>query len=350
MLTVKVGGRWLVGLRLTEDLSLTWRWPGDCFECSWTMQTDYGWRDGSLEAGKSVEVFDGANRIWLGELNTPDWGSGSFTARGLSQAAASIPAFDSGLNTTTTPATAVDTAIAQFGWNVIRDASVPTTPLTDDDTTDGINQINTILDAAADERGQRWGVDADGRLYFAADQTVPTWQIAPGVVELGQSNANYRSDIFVRYTRDTDATIVTERAQWSDGGATRTRYGFVSETVDVTTNLGPISQPRAAEIANGILSKCAPQPGWTDSVEVQHGEILTNGGEAAPLALIRAGHVVRLHGVYDDMAYSGSMPYLDVVLGEVKWTDGQQAISLSPVDSLRGDLASVIEDVAGSAA
>lgn len=351
MLNVKVGDQWLAGLRLVDDLALTWRWPGGCFECSWTVQTNFGWRDASLAAGQTVEVFDAGFPIWFGILDQPDWESGEFTARGLSQQASSFPAFDGSLNPVTTPTTAITTAVTQFGWLVATDgASVPSTPLVDGDVTNGINQLDVILDAAADEVGKRWGVDEHRTLYFAADAATVSWHIIPGVVELGQTNVNYRSDIFLRYTRDTDNAIVTQRAEWPDGGITRSRYGFVSQTVDVTTSLGPISTTRAAQVAGGILDTCAPQPGWTNAADVQYGEILTPGGEPVPLSLIRENQMVRLHGVYDDVSYLGVAPYLDVVLGEVKRTDGDRIISLSPVDAIRDDLAAVIEDLGGNAA
>lgn len=349
MLSLRVGGRWLVGVRLTQDVTPTDRWPRGCYETSWKMQTEFGWRSEFLVAGALVEVYDGAFRLWMGTLNQPNWSTGEFTARGLSEQASTFPAFDSGYSTTTVPLTAAQTAITEYGWPVAADASVPSSALVTGDATDGINMLDVVLDASADEQGKRWAVNADGLLYFAADSSTVDWQIVPGAVELGQTNTNYRSDIFVRYVRDSDSALVTARAEWSDGGATRDRYGFVAENVPAV-DLGPISPTRAATIANGILSKCAPRPGWTGGTDLQHGEILTPGGEPAPLSLIRAGQVVRLLGVYDDMTYTGVAPYLDVVLGEVRWVDGSTTITLSPVDARGDDLSSVIEDVARGAA
>src|SRR5690348_9828641 len=88
-LAVKVGGYWLHQIGAYSDLTITDRWPGGCFEASWTLELPVGYPHPALRRGASVQVLDGGLVVWSGILSEPDRSTWECVATGLSQIATS---------------------------------------------------------------------------------------------------------------------------------------------------------------------------------------------------------------------------------------------------------------------
>ena len=348
-LQAKVGGYWLHQIGAYSDLTIIDRWPGGNFEVSWTLELPVGYTHPALRRGASVQVLDGGLVVWSGLLSQPDRSTWECVATGLSREAESgssniaYMALDGSGNSTSIPDVAIDAAIAR-GLPWVRRDSFSATAYTDNaDNSEPLRSLGDLLDLVATEAGKRWAVWADGAVVLAADPTTPTWHLTPGAADLGYADDEYASTILGRYLRKSDLTYQTVIITDADAEAARGHREF---SVDLTS-LGPITTAKATGIANGILAKGKSRLGWTNGIEAGAWDITTPGGVSADLTLINAGDMIRLHGIWDERL---SVPYLDVVIGERRYTVGEQTVQLTPVDYQARTLASVVEDVVAKAA
>jgi hypothetical protein len=272
-----------------------------------------------------------------------------FTATGIGrdvEGSNSFYAFDGSGNTTTVPTTAVDQAMAD-GWRIAgRDASVTSTSPSSSTTSDGLNTVGALLSAAAQAAGKRWGVKNDNLLYFMSDPTTPTYQVTPGAVVLGTADDDYASTVKVRYLDSTSGAYATRTATNAQTAAT---FGVRQFPVDITDR-GAMSSTAAQNIADQILALSKGRMGWANGLTVTSNELLTMGGVPADLSKVLEdvgnGCMVRIHGISNDLLAYNGQTWLDIVIGEAKYTDGAQAIDLNPLGLAPRDLAAISEAAA----
>jgi hypothetical protein len=341
------------------DLTYRFRWgDGACgmYEASWTMPLPAQFEHPLLRRGSLVEITDGPWR--LGSplvLSEPAKGTGladpwQLTATGIGRDVEgdhSFYAFDGSLVTTAIPSTAVDRAITA-GWRIAgRAASVPSTAIGGNATTDELMTLGALLNAAGDSLGQRWGVGQDNTLAFTADPTTPTYQVVPGAAALGTSDDGYATVVWVRFEDSATGLYTTVFAQDSQ---TEARFGRKEYPVNLI-GLGPITSTLALSYATSILAKTKGRLAWTNGLELTSNEILTMGGVPADLSKVAedvgAGCMVRLHGIWSDLLEFTGNTWLDIIIGEAVYVDGAQTIQLSPLGMTATDLSSVIEEVTG---
>src|SRR5690606_35138676 len=131
------------------------------------------------------------------------------------------------------------------------------------------------------------------------------------------------------------------RVMRGDNGAPGTpshRWGRSETTVDLTTRK-PMTEAQAIEIVDGMLVKAGPRLGYTNGLELTADQI-TRGGVRANLSLIRAGQMVRLHGVRDELT---GTPYHDIVIGEVRHEAEAQTVYIEPLGLAARNLTAVLE-------
>lgn len=307
-----------------------------CKEASWSIGLAPGERHPALVRGALVEIMDGSACIWVGELAEPNWREGRMTADGLAVVASRYPSLDGSGNSSSNPTTVANANITR-GWKILSVASsVPNASYTT--TADGSNDQTALFQANSDELAQRWYVGADRVLRFAADPTVPTLHIRPKVVDLGNADDEYASDVFVRY-RPTSSTYATQAVADT---AVRARFGFRGFMFDATP-LGVINATRATNIGQGLLAKGRARLGWTSSIQVTSNELLTAGGVPVDLSMVTGGQdLLRIWVGYDDVQYLDGRSYLDILIGESTYTDGSGVISLAPL----GKVAETMEEIA----
>lgn len=345
-----------------SDLNMTTRWgQGACgmYEASWTMPLPAGFEHPLLRRGTQVELMDGPWRVGSPlVLSEPGRGGGfdepwTLTATGVGREVEgedSFYALDGSGNVTVTPSTAVDAAIARgLRWGG-RDASVPTTAV-GSSTTD-LQSLGSLLSAAGDSLGQRWGVGQDNLVRFLADPTTPTYQVTPGSAQLGTADDDYASVVLGRYSNSGAGGAAATVTAPASPSAVETRFGRREFSVDLTP-LGAISTATAQGFADGILAKTKGRLSWTSGLTVTSNEILTMGGVPASLSKVLEdcgnGCMVRLHGPWDDLLEFTGNTFIDIVVGEARWADGAQTIDLNPLGLAPRYFAAVIESVTGMA-
>lgn len=333
---VRVGGYYLGAIGSWGDLKWSSRWGGGSFEASWSMDLPVGFQHPAITRGQLVVVEDSGWPVWRGLLNEPDRSEWSFVAAGLHREADYYGALDGSGNSTSTPDTAIDAAIAR-GLPWTRTASISSSAFTS--ATDNINTLTDLLDAYAEQQGQRWFVDADGVVGMAADTTTPVWHLTPGSADLGVADDDYASHIFLRYLRSSDFTYQTATASDSAAAAAWGHREFLADA----TSLGGITTTKANNLAAGILSQGKARLGWTNGIEATAFELLNAGGVKADLTAVSAGQMVRIHGLGDDVRDLSGRQFIDVVASEVTYTDGEPTIQLSPQGLAPRTLASVTE-------
>lgn len=307
-----------------------------CKEASWAVHLPPGDRHPALKRGALVELMLGPAVIWAGVLAEPNWSEGRMVANGIAYEAGRFPALDGSGNASANPRTVANANLTR-GWQILSvDPSVPNANFTD--AAEGSNNQTALFDANTDELAQRWHVGADRVLRFASDPTAPTWHIRPQVVDLGTADDDYASAVAVRYQSSSSAYATALR---EDTAATA-RFGYRVFMHDIT-GYGVIAASKANAIGDGILTKGRARLGWTSSIEVTSSELLTSGGVPAALSMVEGGRqLLRVHGIYDDLYWLDGRTYLDVLIGQSTYTEGEDVIRLDPV----GKVAETLEEIA----
>lgn len=334
-----VGGQWLNSIGAWGDLHWEHEADGGCSEITWKMDLPPTFTHPALRRNQPVQVKIGPGNVCAGILADPtpptDDEGWTFTAHGAFALAQDYLCFDGSHNTTSTPDTAIDTAISD-GLTWTRPDSILATPFgSGTDATDSLNSLGSLLDAYADSAGQRWGVDADLVVYSAADPTVPTWHLTPGSGRFGLADDNYASDLYGRYLAS-GAGYAT--AHVSDTAA-KTNWGYKAFGVDLTS-LGLITSGAATTALNGLLAKGAARLAFTSGVEVTKWQLTTPGGTPASLPLVKGQQLVRMFGIPDEQGQT--VPYVDWVIGNTSYDAGASTIGLSPVGLAERTLGDVL--------
>ncbi|VXC43906.1 hypothetical protein [Nocardioides sp. AX2bis] len=321
---LRVNGTWLSHQYAWGEVKWSTRWPGGDNEVTWAMDPGLATR---LPENALVEVMDGHFPLAAGQVFEPPSGvdgqDGTYTAIGLSRVAEGFQALNVAGNATTNIHKAVDPAILR-GWAVTRASSVPALILTDSELSERLSALSVLLDAAAVEADLTWHVGPDRALRFSPTPTVPDYLLRPGLVDLAPASADFARTVVVRYVNpDGEYASVFAPAPLGAGAPERPE--------DVTI-LGPIPTARAQRIADGLLAQVR-SPGWTGALDVQPGDLTTPGGQDADLRRVRAGQMVRLHGLAADAALLGGRTYLDVVLGATGYDTATGLGTITPINA-----------------
>lgn len=333
------GGVWLSQLGLLwGDLTVEHRWPFGCWETTWTIPTITAKkRPPALVANQPVDVVFAGKSIWSGQLTEPDWADGQFTAQGWVRQGETTPCLTSAGLTTTIPDTAIDQGITRGWLNWRRTASISSVAYSAADTgtgdaTDDLNSISALLDAYTQDNKLRWGVDAQRRVYTAADPTTPAWDVSPDTDPLGVSSAALASTLVARYVADSAGTLATVIVG----------TGAPVVMVDLTGR-GQITSAKATSICQNILAQTTATTGWTNGLTLTRTQI-TSGGIHPHLSMVVAGQMIRLLGQRDPRGLDANT---SVVVGTSLWNVNDGTIELSPVDTADRDLSTIIANAGG---
>lgn len=326
---------------------------GSCgnFEATWQMSLPAGYDHPDLRRGAIVQLRDGmiqvGSSLILGEPNRggidQPW---KFTAAGVGREAERDNGYyclDASGNMTSRPDVAVDRAMDRgLPW-AGRDATIPTTPLTDTPTE--LNTVGACLNSAADEQGKRWGLGNDDVVRFFADPTNPQWYLEVGPDALSPGDDDYASTILLRHKTTTGGydTVTATNA------VTDQVFGHREFPADVTS-LGPMTTARAQDFADGLLAKGKGRMGWVNGLEIAEGALTTPGGGLVDLSLVEAGQMVRLVGMVDQLLPYTGQTWLDVMLSEVRYESGARKVPVAPMGILDRRMATVLESALGKKA
>lgn len=332
MLTAKVDGKWLSTIGGHGPITITFGLHGS-ESASWEMDSNV--RHVALRGNRSVEIYDGGFRIWVGVLQEPG-SDGSYFAEGIWRQAVGVPALDA----TGVPTTVTDTAVAQaqargeISWTYGTSISSTAWAAASSDLT-----LEKLLDGVSDEYGTRWVVSADYVLSMQADPTTPLWNVPHAVAGKGLTPAEdefYTHLVGLYYSATGVISSVTVGS--SDAAAV---FGRRTASVDLTV-MGVITSARATAVIQGMFLRSGARMGWAEGLELTRGQITSTGGTAATLSQIQSLQMVRLEGVVDSSRAYLLPTQTDIVLATSTYTDGSHTISLTPTGYAPRSMADVL--------
>lgn len=326
----RINGVWAAEVSPFSRPVIRSRWDGGCVEASWQHRSG---PHSALKATSLVQIFDGAIPVWAGQIREYDPDSGVVSCVGLSAEATAL-AVDSTGAATAVPDTALSVAVSRgaLRWVVPVLSSVPWS-----DLSDGVSTIDTMLNALARQYDRHWGVGPDRTLYWEATPTAPRWHIAPGVVRLALAEDDYASHLYGTYD---DGTATPKVATVGDA-ASAARWGRQERSVDLTP-MGAITLATAQGVLTSMLSRGMARPQYSGPLELTAGQLINPGGSPAHLPSVRAGQLVRVHGLYDETVTLGGATYVDLVIGECTYQAGAATVSLTPQGAPPRTLAEVL--------
>jgi hypothetical protein len=280
---------------------------------SWTFTLSPRSQHQALRARALVEVMCGANRVAVGLMTEPDRTTWECHASGFAADLRKFPALDGSGNNTRDLAVATQTA-SFWGWPGSN--SQPVTGVAAGDTTGNPVTVGQLYDDYATQTGQRWGCDELGRLFMRPDPTTPTWLTTPDAAAFGSTDDDVATWLAGRF--DSGAGFLT--AVVGDEGP--------GDVVDLTDR-GAMGLVEAQVILSGMLIRRGGTQ-WTNGVTLHREQLTTMGGSPAALAAVRAGQMLRVHGLASGVI--AQAPWLDITIGKTAYTAGEDTIYLEPVN------------------
>jgi len=338
MTSVYINGQNLAALGYVGGLRWSHQWPGGCWDAGWTMGgLSRTASSRLLRRGAEVRIYEGTWPVWRGVLDESGDGQGSFSARGYYREAERFLALSAGAPTAVT-ADAITEAIAD-GWDVTYAGTPPTGIATDQP-----QYLHQLLDTASTAASVRWGVNAMGELYFAADPTTPTLLVTPGQALMGRADDSYVTNLYADYVSAVSGTPPVASAWgWvnAEDAAAVAEFGRSASYVDLKPR-GLMTATEAQNIIDGMLAKGRSRIGFTSPMTLGWHQLLTMGGVPANPATVTAGVMVRVYGAInpDGTVVAGGTQ--DVVIGATSHEAGSRTITLSPVGLEPRTLSSIL--------
>lgn len=295
---------------------------GGCGEASWQFAASTRLQHQALQKGALVEIMLGPIPVYSGILTEPDRTTGECHAYGLSAALRRYVALSGG---TTRDLFAATTRAISMGWPGSN--PVPITGVAAGDAGGNPVKVADLFDDRAAELGQRWGTDGAGRLYMRPDPTIPLWLATPGSAAFGVTDEGAPTSLIGRY--DTGAGYASTPNVGTPG---------LEDTVDLTDR-GVLTEAEAVAILSGMLVRQGVVS-WTNGATLHREQLTTAGGTPAGLATVRAGQMIRAHGF--GYGVFGRAPWLDVIIGKTRYTDGEDVIYIEPTNTAPRTLSGVI--------
>lgn len=302
----------------------TWA-EGGTGEIKWEFALTPRSQHQALRPNSLVEVMCGPVPVVSGLMVDPDRTTWECVAYGLAAAANQYPALDSGGSTTRNVGVAINTA-RDMGWPVTNTA--PVTGTAAGDATGNPTSVFQLLTDYAQQTGQRWGVDPEGRVYMTPTATSPAWLASPDSSAFGTTNEGRATRLLGRYLDSTTSTNLTASAG----------SGAPVETLDLTDK-GAMTGVAATAYLQGLLDLDKSQTAWTNGVTLTRDQLQTMGGTPAFLPAVRAGQVMRSLG----LSYASQALKLDTVIGKTRYTAGDDVIYVEPVNTAARSFTDVLE-------
>lgn len=323
MLSAKINGQWLSTIGAYSPITVEYG-PHGSEAASWEMNADL--RHTYLRGNVAVDIYDGGICIWSGTLIEPS-SDGKYRAKGAWHDAEGLYPMDGSGNLTTNIDLALFHSIitrAELNWTQL--ASISNVEWASSATTD--MTLADLFDRYAAENALRWWVTPQRAIAFGADPTTPLWLVPHAVAGRGLTPAE---DEFYTHLRgrylDAGGVYRTTEIGSADAAAV---FGRRVQLIDLS-ELGNTTSTRANSVLTGMLLKSGARMGWGEGLELAHGQITTTGGTAAALNQITSLQMVRLAGTVDASRPYIFRGYTDIVLDTVRYTDGAQTISLTPM-------------------
>lgn len=297
---------------------------GGCHEASFELDPTN--LPPGIVKGAAVEFRIGMSSVWRGFVAEVS-AEGSVTCIGPWSAAGQVSALDGVGAGSLVPDTAVSAAVAR-GAITWRAPAGGISALSVADGAAGEPMLLTqLLETWAVKAGAIVGVDEDNNIYAGAPSAAAQWVVSP--------HAGARLDVTGDYVSHLWGDYIDTAGNWAKAGpaidiAAANTWGRREATADLS-EMGRINSTTAANTLATMLATGGARKSVTGTLRLSREQILTPGGEPAPLTMIRAGQRVRLLGVADGTNASIRNLYTDIIIGQCAFTEGESEITFDPM-------------------
>ena len=322
--SIIVGNHWLREHTNPSTIRWTTRAIGGCHEAA--FEIDPTLTPPGIDRGASVQYRLGMTNVWRGTVdNISD--TGTVTCVGPWATANEVSALDAFGAGTLIPNTAVNEARnrSAIGWRM------PTAGISaaavSDATSGEPMLLNEVLEAWAVKAGAIVGVDANLDIYAGPASPAAQWVVSP--------HAGARLTVVGDYVSHLWGDYIDTTGAWAKAGpvidqVTADAWGRREATANLE-ELGPINSTTATTVLTSMLVNGGARKSVTGTLRLSREQILTPGGEPAPLTMIRAGQRVRLLGVGDGTNAAMRTLYTDIVIDQCAFTEGEDEITFDPM-------------------
>lgn len=317
----------------------TIRWStkaiGGCHEAA--FEIDPTQLPPGITKGTPLQLKNGMSNVWTGQVHEVSE-TGSVTCIGPWSAANGVSALDAGGAGSLVPDTAVNEARSRgaIGWRM------PTAGISAAAVSDGTSGepmlLNQLLEAWAVKAGAIVGVDANLDIYAGPASPNASWVVSP--------HAGARLTVVGDYVSHLWGDYINTSGVWAKAGPIISQpandvWGRREATANLE-ELGPINSTTATTVLTSMLVNGGARKSVTGTLRLSREQILTPGGEPAPLTMIRAGQRVRLLGVGDGTNAAMRTLYTDIVIDQCAFTEGEDEISFDPMGGPAVNLGDVL--------
>lgn len=181
--------------------------------------------------------------------------------------------------------------------------------------------------------GDRWGRTVDNVAFTPTDPTTPTWFLDASDLDIGVADDGLYTQVVATYVSAYTAgppEVTTTSTVTVDDAVAQAFYNEVVPYAMDLTALGVISSGTATTYANRQLAEFTI-PQWLSRASVNSQRLLSPGGLPAHLPSVRAGQMVQLFNVPNNLGGIRNELSQTVILGEVEHDqDNPTEISIAP--------------------
>lgn len=296
---------------------------------SWQMADRL--RHHNLYWGASVVLVLGGVPIWRGFLNEPGR-DGAMSALGLWEEGKGAQCLDASGANTAEPRDAVARAIARgvLHWSSPVPDFYPGAAAQQMPAPYPAQNVVTLLAKVAEEQGTRWLIDSyTGAPITRTDPTEPTWLVpalvaGEGLTPASDSVATHLVGIYlVSPGVFADPPPVVVSPDYVAGSP------IVEQQVSLV-HKGFITDTQARAYLTNMFGEGVGKVGWADGLKLGRGDVLTMGGQVLDPAMVIAGSMGRLAGVWDDRA-PNPLASTDIVADETEYDEDADTVQVKPV-------------------
>lgn len=181
--------------------------------------------------------------------------------------------------------------------------------------------------AGESDTSAAFGRDADNITFTPTNPADPTWFLDAADLDIGVADDRLYTQVVATYvsavTGDPPKPSATATVTVDDLVA-QSLYDVITYDMDLT-GLGLLTEAAAEDLAEAQLAEFAI-PEWLSRLAVTSAELLSTGGQPAHLPSVKAGQMVRLFNVPNNLGGLRTRVSLDVVLGEVEHSSDEPSI------------------------
>jgi hypothetical protein len=322
--SIIVGNHWLREHTTPSTIRWSTKAIGGCHEAA--FEIDPTVTPPGIDRGAAVQYRLGMTNVWRGVVDSIN-DQGTVTCIGPWSAASQVSALDSGGAGSLVPNTAVNEARSRgaIAWRMPA-AGISAAAVSDG--TDGEPMLlNELLEAWAVKAGAIVGVDANLDIYAGPASPAASWVVSP--------HAGARLTVVGDYVSHLWGDYIDTTGAWAKAGpvidqVVADAWGRREATANLE-ELGPINSTTATTVLTSMLVNGAARKSVTGTLRLSREQILTPGGEPAPLTMIRGGQRARLLGVGDGTNAAMRTLYTDIVIDQCSFTEGEDEISFDPM-------------------